>query len=94
MTTTFSVEKNCRTIHFITAYAPQTRCTDCENDKFHREPRRRTTEVDGDVVLACDLNGHIGKEKKVSRWLGLWNPKSWRETHPGLSKSQKSRDAE
>ena len=63
LTTTFMVIKHGRPIPIISAYTPETGYTECETDKFHECLEDTLLKLDGGVVLAGDLNGHIGKVK-------------------------------
>ena len=56
-----------RTIHFFTAYAPQTGRPDAEKDAFWQLLDEKTCHVPADdyLIIAGDLNGHVGEKAET-----------------------------
>ncbi|VDL74066.1 unnamed protein product [Nippostrongylus brasiliensis] len=54
-----------RRLHFFTAYAPQTSCSEEVKDEFWALLHEKTAEIPSEemVVVAGDLNGHVGISK-------------------------------
>ncbi|CAD7087538.1 unnamed protein product [Hermetia illucens] len=61
-----------RTIHFFTAYAPQTGRPDAEKDAFWQLLDEKTCHVPADdyIIIAGDLNGHVGEKADGNRCHG------------------------
>ncbi|EYC33056.1 hypothetical protein Y032_0002g578 [Ancylostoma ceylanicum] len=61
-----------RRIHFFSAYAPQTGCTDQAKDEFWALIDEKTAAVppEDTVIIAGDLNGHVGATKDGYRCQG------------------------
>ncbi|WKY05395.1 hypothetical protein Q1695_005977 [Nippostrongylus brasiliensis] len=55
-----------RRVHFFTAYAPQTGCSEEVKDEFWALLHEKTAEIPSEemVIVAGDLNGHVGISKE------------------------------
>ncbi|EYB91332.1 hypothetical protein Y032_0207g2033 [Ancylostoma ceylanicum] len=58
-----------RRLHFFSAYAPQTGCSDKAKDDFWTLLDEKTEEVppEDTIIVAGDLNGHVGATKEGYR---------------------------
>ena len=65
--------KSSKMYSIITAYAPQQGCEDEEKEKYWNELAEVTDNIKQaeEIVLAVDLNGHVGAEREeYKRWHG------------------------